>query len=370
MKQIPFFDYKRLYLDKKTQFLETIDKVASKGGFIMQKELEQFERNISSFCCSKYALGVGNATDALELAWHYQGLKKNDEIIISSHTMLATASAIKLSGGTPIPVDIGEDGLIDPDEIEKAINKNTIGISPTHLNGRTCDMERIKKIADKNSLILIEDAAQALGSKFKGKHAGTFGSASCISFYPAKVLGCLGDGGVILIQDKSTYENIYKLRDHGRDKEGEVDCWGRNTRLDNIQAALLDLQLQSYSHVISRRREIAFKYNERLSSLSELILPPPPKLNDDHFDIFQNYEIQALNRNKLKDFLLQNGIGTLIQWNGKAVHQFNKLGFNQELPKTEKYFKRCIMLPINMFISNKDIDYISDKIISFYKNFN
>lgn len=226
MKKIPFFDYSRLYLDDREKYIEIIDKVASNGGFIMQKELKQFEMNIANYCSSKYSLGVANATDALELAWQCQDLKNSDEVIISSHTMLATASAIKLSGGVPIPVDIGDDGLIDPDEIQKAITKNTVGISPTHLNGRTCNMEKIVEIANEHSLKIIEDAAQALGSKYKGKNAGTFGIASCISFYPAKLLGCLGDGGSLLIQEENTFKKIYKMRDHGRDEKGNVDCWG------------------------------------------------------------------------------------------------------------------------------------------------
>ena len=148
----------------------------------MQKALIEFESKLSDYTKSNFSVGVGNATDAMEIFLEAIGINNNDEIIISSHTMLATASAIKVNGGVPVPVDIGDDNLISAESIEDSITERTIGIMPTQLNGRTCDMERINKIASKNNLFVVEDAAQALGSKFKGRHAGTFGLASCISF--------------------------------------------------------------------------------------------------------------------------------------------------------------------------------------------
>jgi len=281
--------------------------------------------------------------------------------------MLATASSIKLAGGIPIPVEIGDDNLIDPDAIEASVSSRTVGIMPTQLNGRTCDMERIMKIANKYKLYVVEDAAQALGSKFKGKHAGTFGHASAISFFPAKVLGCFGDGGAILCQDETTFDRAYQLHDHGRDKNGNVKSWGRNSRLDNFQAAILNFNLKSYENVIKRRREIASKYCSKLSIIEELKLPEPPEENSDHYDVFQNYEMVAPRRNDLQKYLKENGIGTLVQWGGKAIHQWDNLGFNFHLPKSEAFFKECIMIPMNMFISDDDVNYICQKIIDFYR---
>ena len=364
-KKIPFFDYPQAYLSDRDDVLKIIDSVSSKGSFILQSELEIFEKSLAEFSNSAFALGVGNATDGLELAWMSVNLQEGDEVIISSHTMLATASAIKLSGGTPVPVDIGDDGLIDVNSIESAITSKTKGISPTHLNGRTCDMDSITRIAEKYDLVIIEDAAQALGSTFKGKQAGTFGYASAISFYPAKVLGCLGDGGAILTNSQSTYSKLKMMRDHGRNENGEVEMWGRNSRLDNIQAAILDFRLASYQEVIKRRREIASIYHDELQNVNELYLPPPPS-GGNNFDIFQNYEIQAELRDKLKLHLANDGIGTLIQWGGKAVHHMSNLGFDQNLLKTDLFFQRCIMLPMNMFISNDDVQYICKSIKKFY----
>ena len=367
LRNVPFFEYPRLWTDDRDSLLSIIDNVSSNGGFILQNAVSNFETDLAKNTDSKYSVGVGNATDGMEIFLEAIGINPGDEIIISSHTMLATASAIKVCGGIPIPVDIGDDNLISPKSIENAITQNTVGIMPTQLNGRTCDMDAILEIAKKHGLFIVEDAAQALGSRYKGQHAGTFGLASAISFFPAKVLGCLGDAGSVLVNDVDLYHNIYQIHDHGRDVDGEVKRWGRNSRLDNIQAAILSYKLQSYHNVIDRRREVAQMYQDRLSQLEELILPPAPGIDLDNYDVYQNYELQAENRDELKIYLGENNIGTLIQWGGMAVHQFKQLGFDQALPKTEQFFKDCIMLPMNVFISNDDIDYICEKVNSFYR---
>jgi dTDP-4-amino-4,6-dideoxygalactose transaminase len=228
-------------------------------------------------------------------------------------------------------------------------------------------MDAIKTIAEKHDLEIYEDAAQALGSQFKGKCAGTFGKASAISFYPAKVLGCLGDGGAILTNDEEVYKKALSLRDHGRDENGEVAMWGMNSRLDNIQAALLDYQLRNYQNVIERRRNIAGLYRERLGHLEELVLSPGPENDPAHFDVYQNYEIEAERRDELQAYLEKKGVGTLIQWGGKAVHQFRKLGFTQSLPFTESLFERILMIPMNMSLSDDDVHYVCDCIIDFFR---
>ena len=217
-----------------------------------------------------------------------------------------------------------------------------------------------------HGLKIFEDAAQALGSKFNGKNAGTFGVASCISFYPAKLLGCLGDGGAVLTDDESVYKNMLLLRDHGRDSQtGDVVCWGFNTRLDNLQAAFLDFQLKNYDKVITRRREIAQRYQDQLGTVKQLKLPPAPD-SGLHFDVYQNYEIEADNRDSLKAFLAQKNVGTLIPWGGKAVHQFKKLGFTENLPLADMLFTRVLMIPMSMALSNDDIDYVCTQIKAFY----
>jgi len=363
---VPFFEYPRLWTDEKEDLIRVIDETASSGGFIMQSALENFEKELAEYTGSKYSVGVGNATDGMEIFLEAIGIKPGDEIIISSHTMLATASAIKVAGGIPIPVDIGDDNLIDPKSIEEAISVNTIGIMPTQLNGRVCNMDKIEEIANKKGLFIVEDAAQALGARFKNRHAGTFGLASDISFFPAKVLGCLGDAGGVLTNNLDLYEKIFQLHDHGRNKQGDVVRWGRNSRLDNIQAAILSFKLKNYDKVIARRREIASLYQKNLENLDEIKLPPPPSDTSEHFDVYQNYELEANSRDKLKEFLSVNGIGTLIQWGGMAIHHYSQLGFKENLPVCDKFFNRCLMLPMNIFISNDDVSYVCEKIWDFY----
>lgn len=366
--KVPFFKYPHLFESRKEDFLKTICDVGSRGAFIMQKDLVDFEQHLADYTGAKYAIGVANATDGMQMGLMAGEITPGDEILFCSHTMVATASTIHFAGAIPVPVEAGQDHLMDPKLIEKAITQKTKAIMPTQLNGRTANMDAIQAVADKHGLIIFEDASQALGSKFKGRCAGTFGVASCISFYPAKILGCLGDGGAVLTNSEDVYRKLLLLRDHGRDENGEVVMWGLNSRLDNLQAALLDVQFNDYQQVIARRREIANIYQDCLCHFEQLVLPPAPGSDPDHFDVFQNYEIEAENRDELKTYLAEMGVGTLIQWGGKAVHQFRKLGFMQTLPFTEQLFERMLMLPMNMSLSDDDVHYVCDSIQAFYRS--
>lgn len=366
MRNVPFFNYPHVFISREEEFIAIIRDVGRRGAFIMQKDLADFERHIADYVGAKYAVGVANATDGLHLAVRAAGIGPGDEVIFASHTMVATAAAIHFAGATPVPVDCGPDHLIDPESVEAAITPRTRAIMPTQLNGRTANMDLLQAIADEHGLIIIEDAAQALGSKFKGQCAGTFGLAGAISFYPAKTLGCFGDGGIVFTNDDEMYEKLMLLRDHGRDASGDVVMWGLNSRLDNIQAAILDYKLSYYDKEIARRRQIASMYQQYLGDVTELVLPPAPDSDPDHYDIFQNYEIEAERRDELRAYLKEHGVGTLIQWGGKAVHQFEKLGFDVQLPNTERLFQRCLMLPMNTSLSDEDVLYVSNTVRKFY----
>lgn len=365
-RSVPFFIYPNVFASRRDEFIRIFEEVGSRGAFIMQRELTHFETNLARFTGAGYALGVGNATDGLHLALRAAGLGPGDEVILSSHTMIATAAAVHFAGAIPVPVDCRADHLIDPDAVEAATTSRTRAIMPTQLNGRTCNMDALQEIADKHGLLIVEDAAQALGSRFKGRCAGTFGVASAISFYPAKVLGCFGDGGAVLTNDAAFYERAFQLRDHGRSTTGEILSWGLNSRLDNLQAALLDFQLKTYEDVMARRRQLAAMYTERLRDVVEIVLPPAPDSDPDHFDIYQNYEIEAERRDALKVYLKENGIGTLIQWGGQAIHHLKALGFTEDLPRTDLLFERLLMLPMNMSIPDDDLDYVCETIRTFY----
>ena len=291
------------------------------------------------------------------------GIKPGDEVIICSHTMQATAAAVHAAGGVPVPVEVGPDRCIDPAAIEPAITSRTRAVMPTDLNGRTCDMDAIRDSCKRRGLLLFEDAAQALGAKFRGKGAGSFGIAAAISFYPAKTLGCLGDGGAVITDDPAVYQTLLQLRSFGMDDSGECQRWALNSRLDNLQAAFL----RRYDAVVARRRAIAAHYHARLHRLGRVGLPPAPDADPRWFDIYQNYEIEADLRDGLQAQLKSRGIGTLIQWRGRSIHGQRKLGFTQHLPRTDRFFERCLMLPLNMTVTDSEVDIVCDEVEAFYR---
>jgi len=367
VRNVPFFDYKAFFGNQETEFTEVIQDVLRRGAFILQKDLRDFEAALADYLGVKHAIGLSNCTDALIVALRTAGIGPGDEVIFPSHTFVASPSSIHWAGATPVPVECGADHLIDPDAIRAAITSKTKAIMPVSLNGRTCNFDPIEQIAKEYGLTIVEDSAQALGSKYKGRFAGTFGVAGTFSFYPAKILGCFGDGGALVTNDDEIAHKTLLYRDHGRDEEtGEVEQWGFNFRLDNLQAAILHLQFKDYDKTIARRRRVASIYDQALRDLPQLTLPPAPDSDPDHFDVYQNYEIEADERDGLREFLKDNGIGTLVQWGGKAVHQWKKLGFDVSLPRTEKVFERCMLLPCNLFLSDDDVRYVSDKVREFY----
>lgn len=365
-RNVPFFNYPYVFTSHEEDYIPIFQDVGRRGAFIAQQDMRDFEQHLAAFTGARHALGFSNATDGLHIALRAAGIGLGDEVIFCSHTMVATAAAIHFAGGTPVPVECGPDHLMDPASATAAVTPRTRALMPTQLNGRTCDMDALQAIADKHGLLIVEDAAQALGSKFKGKDAGTFGLASAISFYPAKNLGCLGDGGAVLTNDDEMRRTMFLLRDHGRDDSGEVVMWGLNTRLDNLQAAILDHKLARYEEEIAHRRRVADLYQGLLGDVSELVLPPAPDSDPNHFDVYQNYEIEAEHRDDLKAHLKEHGVGTLIQWGGKAVHQFEKLGFKISLPYTERMFTRCLMLPMNRSLVDDDVHYVCQIIRQFY----
>ena len=366
-RTVPFFDYPDLFTSCESELVEIFRDVGRRGAFIMQEDVARLEEALETFTGARHAFGVGNATDGLLIALQAAGIGPGDEVIFSSHTMVATAAAIHFAGATPIPVECGADHLIDPESVAAAITPRTRSIMPTQLNGRTADMDALIKLAGKQDLLIIEDAAQALGSRFRGKAAGTFGAASAVSFFPAKTLGSLGDGGAVFTNDDEIADRMLQLRDHGRRADGEIISWGLNSRLDNLQAAILLFRLGRYEQAIERRRTLARRYEALLGAIEELVLPPGPDEDPNHFDIYQNYEIEADRRDELQDFLKQRGIGTLQQWGGKAVHQCPRLGFSQSLPFTEALFARMLLLPMNLSLTDNQQDEVCDAIEQFYR---
>ena len=365
-RNIPFFNYPQVFVEDEEKILEIVADVGRRGAFVLQNDVEEFEQALGNRTGARHVIGVANATDALWMLCRAAGLGPGDEVIFCTHTMVATAAGIHFTGATPVPCETGWDHEMDPKSVKQLITGKTKAIMPTQLNGRCADMDALQEICDQYGLTLLEDSAQALGAMYKSQCAGTFGLGGVISFYPAKTLGCLGDGGCVLTNDDEIAAKVRQYRDHGRNADLEAEVWCLNSRLDNLQAAILNYKLTKYDGWIERRRELAGLYHSSLSEVAELTLPPGPAEAPDRFDVFQNYEIEAEQRDALQAFLRERGVGTLIQWGGTPVHLMRKLGFDQSLPFTEELFGRMIMLPMNHFLSNEDVEYVCETIRAFY----
>jgi dTDP-4-amino-4,6-dideoxygalactose transaminase len=340
----------------------------SKGDLLLRGQLKQFEEDIASFVGTKYAVGLNSGTDAMLLSLKAAGIGLGDEVITVAHTFVATIAVIVFCGAKPILVDVGEDMNMNLDQVEQKISARTKAIMPVHLNGRLCNMKKLTKIADENNLIVIEDAAQALGASFDGKKAGSFGLTGCFSLYPAKVLGAAGDGGFLTTNAEKMNENIRLLRDHGQDrKTGEIFFYGFNSRLDNIQAAILNVKLKYLPKWIQRRREIAKIYQDCLSDISEVKLPPPPTNIGPFYDVYQNYVIRTKNRDELVKFLEKNSVETIVSWR-ISNHLHPALGLNRfKLPVTEQVSSEVVSLPMYPELSDEQVHYVIDVLHDFYE---
>ncbi len=364
--KVKFFDYPLQYKLHEKEYLQIIGDVLSRGQYILGEDLDRFETDLASFVGARFAIGVNSATEGLLLSLFAAGVGPGDEVVSVSHTFVATIEVVRFLGAIPVLVDIADDHNMDVSLVEDAITEKTKVIIPVQLNGRVCsNMDRLVELADRLGIIIIEDSAQAVGAKFKGKGAGTFGLAGCYSFYPAKILGAFGDAGAIVTNDENFAKRLKMIRNHGREG-AEVMCWGMNSRLDNVHAAILDYKLKFLPQWIEKRREIASLYNSLLSSVEEIKLPPPPE-EGDHFDVFQNYEIEAEDRDVLMEFLKkEKGIEVAIQWGGKGVHQFKALGLSVTLPRTEEFFKKALLLPLYPELTDEEIEYVASSVKDFY----
>jgi dTDP-4-amino-4,6-dideoxygalactose transaminase len=367
--KVPFFDYTELYKTDYPIYSSALNSVIQRADFILRDDLVNFEKNISKFTGAKYCVGVANGTDAIWLGLIAAGVKRGDEVILPTHTYVATADAVWAVGATPVLVDIQDDHLISPEAVLDAISPRTTAVIPVNLNGRAAPLDQIVEIARKHNLKVVEDNAQGLGAKLNGKMAGTFGDLGTLSFYPAKILGGLGDGGGIITDNEEIYKKIRLLRSHGRDDNNLVVEWGYNSRLDNLQAAVLDAKLAVLNENISQRRLLAQTYFEQLSECQELTLPQAVSGNKDHFDSYQNYEIECLNRDELKDYLANKGVGTLIQWGGKGVHEFGLPGIiEKDLSNAKRIIASMLMLPMNQYMVPEQAIFVANCIKDFYSN--
>ena len=360
----PDVQWKNLRSEMEPTIIGTLEK----GDLILRSQLKSFEKNLAEYVGTKYAVGVNSGFHALHLSVIAAGIGPGDEVITVAHTFLASISAIVLTGATPVLIDVCEDYNMDMDAVEKAITPRTRAIMPVHLNGRVCDMERLMAMARKHRLIVIEDAAQALGAQFNGQPAGSFGLTGCFSFYPFKSLGAYGDAGALTTNDPKIAKTAERLRYNGEDRETrQFYHHGFTALLDNIQAAVLDVKLRHFPSWVARRREISERYRRGLAGVGDLGLPHfPDQRQKKYCDTYQNYVIRTKRRDELASHLRENGVEILISW-PRPIWEYPdlKLG-TYHLPETEAICREVVSIPLNSEISNESVDYVIHTIRDFY----
>lgn len=358
--KIDVFSLKEQYKGLRDEIAQAIEKVMRSGQFILGKEVSLFEKEFAEYCGVKYAVAVNSGTDALFLACLACGIGRDDEVITTSNTYIATALAISMTGAKPVFVDIDEKTYnIDPTRIEYAITKKTKAILPVHLYGHAADMEPILKIAKKYRLKIIEDCAQAHEALYKGRKVGSFGDVGCFSFYPTKNLGAFGDGGMMVTNFKELYDKMLLLRDYGRKGRYENVIKGYNSRLDTIQAAILRVKLKYLDEWNDRRRANAELYTKLFKGAKLKVILPFEADYARH--IFHLYVIRVKNRDKIMQRLSERGVRTLIHY-PIPIHlqkAFKELGYRKgDFPITEKVCKEVLSLPMYPELTEKQIRYV------------
>jgi len=363
--KVRFVNYPRQYQTLKPEFDGVFEEVMAGGDFILRRHLEDFEKNIAAYVGTKHAIGVNTGTDALYLSAHALGFGPGDEVITVAHTFVATVGAIVQCGARPVLVDIKDDFNIDVDRIKKAITKKTRGIIPVHLNGHACQMDRIMELAARHDLKVIEDAAQALGATYQQRKCGSFGNTGIFSFYPAKMLGTAGDGGIVCTNDDGLARKLRALRDNGRvDSVDVIECFGYCSRLDNLHAAFLDMKFKYFEKWVTRRRETAEIYDKGLAGLPGLICHP--RSASTFFDVYQNYVIRSDRRDELAAHLKASGIEVLISWR-TPLHRQKALGLSHfSLPMTERISAEVLSLPMYPELTDDEVNTVIESVQSFY----
>lgn len=389
---IPLIDLKAQYKSISEDLDRVTKEVLSSAGYIMGKNVTEFEKEFAEYIGVKHAISVGNGTDALVIALKSLGIGAGDEVITTPFTFFATAETISAVGATPIFVDVEKDTFnIDPTKIEEKITNKTKAILPVHIFGQSAKMDEINAIAKKHNLKVIEDACQAVGSKYKGKNIGTLGDIACFSFFPTKNLGCAGDGGIIVTSDDNIATIARALRTHGSGETGqkaynllnnineEVQTVknsddtvynplkyynyliGFNTRLDAIQAAILRVKLPHLDKWNAKRREIAKLYDENLKD-TELVTPV---IQEENESVYHMYILQSENREAILEKLKEKGVATGVYYPVPLHLQkvYKNLGYKEgDMPVAEYLSHRTFAIPVYPELNDEQVNYIIDSI--------
>ena len=371
LMRVPLLDLKRQYQNIKKEIDQAVQSVLDSGFFILGDNVKRFEEEIASFVGVKFAIGVASGTDALELSLRALGIGEGDEVITTSFTFIATAEAICAVGAKPVFVDIELSTYnLDPKEVRGKINKRTKAVIPVHLYGYPCLMDDLIKIANGHNLKIIEDCAQAFGAEYKGRKAGSLGELGCFSFFPAKNLGGCGDGGMVVTNNQEVSDRLRMLRAHGSNKKYSHKIYGRNSRLDELQAAILRVKLKYIVQWNNARRDIAASYKVKFSELNEpdKIIAPTELSGARH--VYGLYTIRLSQRDLLRDFLLNKEIGTAVHYPVPLHLQevYRGLGYKKgDFPRSELASSQVISLPMYPELEEGQVKQVADSISDFIR---
>jgi dTDP-4-amino-4,6-dideoxygalactose transaminase len=365
MMSVNYIGLKEQHKELKDKIQDALLRVLEHSQFILGEEVEEFEENFARYCNVRYAVGVNSGTDALFLALKVLGIGKGDEVITVPNSFISTTSSIIAAGATPVFVDTGDDLNIDPSLIEEKISTKTRAILPVHLTGKPAQMDKVLKIAEKYGLYVIEDAAQAIGAEYKGRRVGSFGVLGCFSLHPLKTLNACGDGGVIVTDDEVIYRKLLCLRNIGLKNRDEAILWGYNSRLDALQASILNVKLEYLDEWIGKRRRNAHFYIKNLRDYVKT-----PFEHEYEKATYHTFIIQAKERDQLKDYLLSEGVEVKIHY-PIPIHlqrAAKHLGYKEgDFPKAEAQAKEILSLPIHQYLTREQIEYVVFKIKDFYR---
>ena len=363
--KIPYVNLTKQWKSEKKYLLKIIDKVLSTGNYVGGAEIQNFESSVKNICNVKHVVALNSGTDALTLALKSIGIKKGDEVITPPNSFISSTSSIIHLGAKPIFVDVKDDQNIDYTKIEKSITSKTKAIMPVHLTGRMCDMDQISKISKKYKIPIIEDAAQSIGSKFNKIPAGSYSKIGCFSAHPLKNLNAFGDAGFITTNDSKIAKSIRTMSNHGMVNRNKVFSFGYLSRLDNLQAAILNFHIKKLHSVINQRRANASIYKKYLDT-NNIYFPQEEKK---FYDTYHTFVIQVKKRNSLMKHLAEKGIGTSIHY-PIPIHlqkASKSLNYKQgDFPVTEKQSKLILSLPINQFLRKNEIIYICNTINNYF----
>ena len=362
---IPYVNLQAQWAQEKQDLLPIIEQVLASGQYIGGSVVETFEQHAAQFCGAKHCVALNSGTDALVCGLAAMGIRPGDEVITPPNSFVASTAAITHLGAKPVFVDVLPDQNIDPTKITAAITSKTKAIMPVHLTGRMARMDQIKSIADAHNLLIIEDAAQAIGSMYDKIPSGKWGRLGCFSTHPLKNLNACGDGGFLVTDDDAIAQKIRVMRNHGLVDRNTVQRFGYVTRMDAVQAAILTYRLANLNTVTQKRRANAAQYMQTLNRTDVFI---PDEISSE-FNTYHTFVIQVANRDGLRQFLMDAGVETSIHY-PVPIHlqpAARSLGHVKgDFPETERQAERILTLPVNQYLSSLEIEKVANLVNKFY----